>query len=508
LHLIDKTSATLCAPLRLCVKSSNAPTTPDLHARLLRNTCWSLAGTFVARALGLFSAIVVARILGKHDFGALGLTQGTISMFGIFAGCGTSLTVTKHIAELHSSQPARAARILGLCNVAAASLGVLMALTLAFLSPWLANRALGSSEMASLLRVGALTLLFDSLNGVQTGALAGFGAFKTLARLNLTIGLLSFPLIISGAFLAGVFGALLAQSITSLLNCLVNYTAVRHQATLAGFSISFCELGHELTVLWSFSLPAMLGSAVSGPAGWALNALLANQPGGYDQLGCYNAALRIKQLPESLLTMLAAPLLPLLTEHFARRDIQAYRKLLAYSVGLSSAIIVPISLLQLAAPNLTLLPYGLTYASQSSLVQWLMLHAIAVAIFYPLNSVLVSMHRMWVSCVINLLFAALNLTLGFFLVPAYGVTGMVASTAISFFVANIPCAIFTISHQPQFFTRTPFITMPAAATLAALLCVMAGCHLRPSLAFSIASLFGSLIFALSLSLMCRRTAAR
>src|SRR5690242_2807203 len=120
---LERSSAVFTAPAPFRVRPLAMAVGPGLGARLVRNTCWSLAGTFIARTLGLLSAILLARILGRHDFGALGLAQGTISMFGIFAGCGTSLTATKHIAELRAEQPARAARILGLCTIVACAFG-------------------------------------------------------------------------------------------------------------------------------------------------------------------------------------------------------------------------------------------------------------------------------------------------------------------------------------------------------------------------------------------------
>ena len=46
--------------------------------------------------------------------------------------------------------------------------------------------------MAGLLRWGSLLLLLGGVDGAQTGALAGFEAFKTIARVNLIAGLAAF----------------------------------------------------------------------------------------------------------------------------------------------------------------------------------------------------------------------------------------------------------------------------------------------------------------------------
>ena len=66
----------------------------------------------------LIASMVVARILGKNEFGELGMIQSTVGMLGVFAGFGLGLTATKHVAELKHSNPERTGRILSLCSVA------------------------------------------------------------------------------------------------------------------------------------------------------------------------------------------------------------------------------------------------------------------------------------------------------------------------------------------------------------------------------------------------------
>jgi len=48
--------------------------------------------------LALLGWIVVARILGKEEFGQLAIVQSTVGMLGVIAGLGLGLTATKHVA--------------------------------------------------------------------------------------------------------------------------------------------------------------------------------------------------------------------------------------------------------------------------------------------------------------------------------------------------------------------------------------------------------------------------
>ncbi len=61
-------------------------------------------------------------------------------------------------------------------------------------------------------------LLLGALNGAQTGALAGFEEFRTIARINLLAGLANFPLIVTGVYLAGLRGAIVALVVSMGVN--------------------------------------------------------------------------------------------------------------------------------------------------------------------------------------------------------------------------------------------------------------------------------------------------
>ena len=74
-------------------------TKSPLALRLAQGAFWSLSGAVLARGLGLLATIFVARLLGKEGFGALGLIQSTVGMFGVVAGFGMGMTATKNIAE-------------------------------------------------------------------------------------------------------------------------------------------------------------------------------------------------------------------------------------------------------------------------------------------------------------------------------------------------------------------------------------------------------------------------
>ncbi len=447
-----------------------------LGCRLARGAFWSLAGSLISRGLGLLSGIVVARILGKHDFGQLSMVQSTVGMFGVVAGFGMGLTATKHVAEFRAQDPARAGRIIGLSSLVAWGAGGVMTLVLLLISPWLATSTLASAEMAGLLRAGALLLLLGGINGAQTGALSGFEAFKTIARVNLAAGLLSFPLTLAGAWWLGVLGAVWAAVVCLAVNCILNFIALRQEAGRAGVPLGYRGFQQEWPVLWRFSLPAVCSGLVVSPAMWLCNTFLVNQPDGYGQLGVLNAVYRIKQMPEALLAMVLAPLLPALSDHFGRKQTASYNKVLSLAFTFSAVLIVPISLLQAGWPTLSLLPFGDDFGGHEAVVRAVMLQAILVGLTYPFSNILASMGRMWFGFTYNLGYALLVTALSWWLVPKHGVLGLAIATAATHFLTAVPCVAYIYRHERAFIADTPIISYGIAVSVLYVLCTLVSCN--------------------------------
>ena len=184
----------------------------------------------------------MARLLGKEEFGELGIIQATIGMFGTLAGFGMGLTANKHVAEFKHTDPARAGRILGLASATAWLSSGVMALSLLFSAPALAARTLAAPHLAGLLQAGALLLFLSGLNGAQTGALSGFEAFKTIARISLISGVLTFPMMVGAAWNWGVTGAVWALIGSEAANCLLYFAALRAETSRASHSVYLLRL--------------------------------------------------------------------------------------------------------------------------------------------------------------------------------------------------------------------------------------------------------------------------
>ncbi|HEX4265931.1 MAG TPA: oligosaccharide flippase family protein [Verrucomicrobiae bacterium] len=442
-----------------------------LAYRLARGAFWSLAGSLISRGMGLLAGVLVARLLGKHDYGQLGMVQSTTGMFGIFAGFGMGLTANKHVAEFKNKDQARAGRIICLSSLVSWTTGGLLTLVLLTFAPWLARNTLGSPQMTGLLQAGAWLLLLGGVNGAQTGALAGFEAFKTIARINLIAGLLAFPITLAGVWFGGVTGSVWALVVNLALNCVMNFVALRKEAARAGVPLSYRHCTQEWPVLWSFSVPAVLGGAIAAPVTWAASAWLVNQADGYAQMGIFNAIYRIRIIPEMMLNMLLAPLLPVLSETFGLGNMQGYRKAVRSALAISLMVTVPFALLQIAVPSLTLLPYGHAYAGHAAVVQWSMFDLAVMGLFNPLmNQIIVSMNRMWLGFAYSAGFSIIYGALAYVFVLRYGAAGLAAAGILAHVICLGPYLFYIYRSRMMCASGLPMnqlsLALCAAAALA------------------------------------------
>jgi O-antigen/teichoic acid export membrane protein len=381
--------------------------------RLAHGAAWSLAGALISRGLGLCSSIFVARLLGNVGFGELGIIQSTLGMFATFAGFGLGLTVTKHVAEFRINNPVRAGRIIGLSSIVAWITGGMMALLLYLLAPWLAVRSLGAAHLTGLLRLGSLMLLLGGINGAQTGALAGFEAFKSIAQINFLAGMATFPLMVGGAWCWGLQGALLGLLTSQAINCGLNFLGVRALARRAGIPLAFNGVFKESRIIWSFSVPALLSGVMVGPVNWCCSALIVNQPGGYSEMGIFNAANQWRLAILFFPSMLASVSLPILSSLWGASSISGFRKVLKANLGISLISTILIAFPVALAAHLIMSCYGDAFAFGSRVLAVLCVVATVEATLNVVGQNIAVEGRMWVGFLLNTIWAGVLLFTSF-----------------------------------------------------------------------------------------------
>jgi O-antigen/teichoic acid export membrane protein len=404
-----------------------------IGSRLARGVFWSMTGIVISRGLMLCATILVARILGKTVYGELGMIQSTIGMFGVFAGFGMGLTATKHVAEFRESDPERAGRIIGLSGLFAILTGGVMALGLLIFAPWLAEQTINAPHLAGVLRISALILFISALNGAQTGALSGFEAFKTIARVNLFVGLISFPLLVSGAYFGGLNGAVWALAINLCFNWLLNHLALRKEARRKNVPFSLRGCQREWSVLWQFSLPAVLASSMVGPVNWACNAMLVNRPNGYEEMGVYSAANQWYAVLMFLPGMLGSVVLPVLSDQLGKDNTKQSLKTLILAIKMNLFVVIPLVLgVSVISPYIMTL-YGEKFADGWPTLIIVLMTAGLLAAQTPVGQIIAASGRMWIGFAMNMGWA-LTFVVSTLLFVDHGSIGLASARMLSYII--------------------------------------------------------------------------
>ncbi len=314
-----------------------------LRQRLLSAAFWTLLGSAISRALPPICMIFVARLLGSERYGELGIVQVTVNTFEVFASFGMGMTACKYVAEFRQRDPRRAGGVIVLSGLISVGTATLLAATLFLAAPWLAREVLSAPRLEWDLRISSGWLFVMGLSSAQMGVLTGFEAFRTVARLNLLTGLAAFPFTLGGCYLGGVRGGVYGLSALALLGWVAGCLAVRAEIRKAAIPITIQAAREQWRVVFLYSLPWALSSMMILPVLWWSSALLANRPGGYAQLGGFNAANQWLLALAAFPALVGRAIFPMLSERIGIKDWRTARRLFWYAVLGNAAVLVPIA---------------------------------------------------------------------------------------------------------------------------------------------------------------------
>jgi O-antigen/teichoic acid export membrane protein len=393
---------------------------------------WALVGAVVSRGLTLAASVLAGRLLGTTGFGEVAMIQSTQGLFGVVAGAGLGLAATKFVAESRSIDPARAGRCVTLATTIALISGTLMALALLALSGVIGSSVLNAPHLTAELQVATGLVLFGTIAGVQTGALVGFGDFRTLAILTSIRGACLCAFLIAGIELGGVLGGVVGLVLSEAVAVLANHVALRRLRSDAVTRPDREAAWRELLMMCRFSALSLLGSICTMSAMWFASVMLVAQPDGYASLGVFNAAERWRQLLLFLPASFSPVILTMLSNLHGTNDPGAYRRLFGLNLAVSIAVVaVPSSAIILwAAPAMGL--FGDEYRDGRMTLVILSASSVAVVLNTLLGQILVSRGAIMGRFVLDVLLAAILAIASWQLIPIYRDRGMALGSLIAF----------------------------------------------------------------------------
>jgi O-antigen/teichoic acid export membrane protein len=385
-----------------------APSGPSV--RLLGGAWWSGVGSATSQGLSMLAFILVARRLTTEQFGALGILLSTIGTFGMLGTAGMGLTAIRYVAELRTNDPQRASRVLVVALATAYSAAVLLGAVVWLRAPWVAATLFNAPSLGPDLRLAVVAMVLAAITAVQSGALVGFEAFRTLAGINSTRGVLTVVALPLAALLGGVravVGALGAVAVVTFL--LGEWALMRQRRAHRMVLVPEGSLG-EWRLLIEFTLPAYVTGVIYPAALWGLGALLVQVPTGYHEMGLFSAASQWRNAIAFLPQIIGQPVLTVLANVAGSGDRAEFNRVYRFAVRLTTVAALGPGIVVSLLAGLIMGAYGAGFAG-GRLV--LVLLAAAVVLNAPcgvMGSALASHGRMWWVAALNVLWVAVVFT--------------------------------------------------------------------------------------------------
>ena len=417
-----------------------------LARRLASGAIWTFSGTAFAKLLVLVSGVLCAHVLGKAEYGELGMVRSTVGMFTVLGTAGLVVTATKYIAQYKSTSKEKVASIYKLTNRFALITGLFVTALILILSNYLATETLKAPHLVNALRMGALMLFVCVINGAQGGTLYGFEDFKSIAINTLIGSIAEAGLMLVGAYYYGVFGALLGFGSGYIVLYFLNLISIKKNLktfSIPQHNIKICK--EDISLLYKFSLPALLSSLLVAPTIWVVKTMLVNKSG-FEELANFEAAdywkVIILYIPYAISTII----LPILSDSKISDDKQKYWKIVKINIALNGGIAFICALMVALSSNLLVSLFGSNYSDNLTMAV-LAFSTVFTSIGNVVGLSLTSRSLMWQGFAFNVLWAVMTVTFSYISIShGFGSVGVASSILLAYFIHAVIQLVF-LKHQ-------------------------------------------------------------
>jgi len=407
----------------------------QLLKRMLGGAIWTVLGTAISRFFSMVTNIVVARMLGKEDFGAYGILGTTLETLSIFAGMSLGFTLIKYTAEYRDRDLLKTGHYIGAARTTAYFAAGIMSAILFACSNDLATTILNRTDLEGLLKLGAVYLFIRTVNNIQIGTLIGFEAFRETARINTLTGVLTPLVTLPLVYYLDLTGGMLAMILITGVAYVLCNKAFRLKCERKKIQIKLFdpETLRVMPSLFSYSVPAFLSGVMLMPVMWITTAILVNQTDGYSELGLFNAARQWQQFVVLVPTMVSTVMLAISADTYADESKDRYRQAYSINVKLTWMYALPaaVVVIILATPLNSL--FGEKYTAAAALITPLMVASFFSVLNTVCSTAVTGAGRMWAEVGINLVWAAIMLGFSLWLVPLHGGMGLAHATLLAGF---------------------------------------------------------------------------
>ncbi len=307
---------------------------------LLKITSLNSAAMSVRMVIAFASQKVIAVLLGPEGIAVLGNIRSLIPMIESFATLGTFNGIVKYVAE-YKEDKKELHKLFSTTTVYVVCASIVASMFLFFgaeqLNNWL---FLGKYEFTFVFKLLAITVPFLALNRVFNGIMNGLSAYQKFVKINLFTYAISAVLVVVSAYYKNIGGALLAISITPIVQFIMlfalYFSVLKEYINFKGLSFSI-PYKNKLVAFTIMSLVAtFLGSFVDIKLRTHLMKSISVSDAGY-WTGMTNISKQYLLFSSAIFTLYVIPKFATITKSnlFRKEVLNIYKVLLPlFAVGM------------------------------------------------------------------------------------------------------------------------------------------------------------------------------
>lgn len=397
----------------------------------------TLAG---AKVVTIFISIirtkVLAILMGPSGMGVVNLVISSTELARVALSFGLESATARQVAEASSTgAPEKIDHAYHTSARTALVVGMLAATVLLVCSPLLAERMLGDGGKFWWFGLGALSLVFTPLLGVQLAFLQGLRQSRSLATCQIIASLCGAVLNILLVASQGVLGGIIALAPLSITSLVIHHRFLkRHRPTgiPKPIPVTIRDSGRLLKLGSGFAINGIWLAA----SGWLNLFFIGRYYGtleGPHQVGLYGAASAMSNLYIGILvSAMASEFYPALVQ--SARDRDTMKRLLNQQTMLAITLGVPATMgLIIMAPWVLGFLYSKDFVPASDLMKW-MLAAMAIRFAScPLGFTMLAVGRPKLIVTSELAMGVVMISSSYALLQVYGSVGI----GIAMIVTNL-----------------------------------------------------------------------
>jgi O-antigen/teichoic acid export membrane protein len=360
--------------------------------------------TFSHQGSTFISNFLVIKLLDHETYGKFSLVTLTALYAAGILQFALGSTSSKFVARyVHDANRLRSA--VWIFSVFTLASGLLGLAILAASSGLLARSVFAEPSLTWPLAI--VSLAVPGLIGVVFlgGLLQGLHGFRSLAISSLLSGALFVAIVVAGAWLDDLTGAVLGFAAGAAIRCLVMGTAgvwaLRGTIIKQGFAWRevLSEVAHELR---SFQVPAGLAGFVTLPTLWLIPTILARSTQNFSEVALYSVIFMLKTLVVLPASVISIALQPSAEKACATDQIDTAMKIFRTASLAAFACAGILALLCAVFARDVLSVFGKSFTTASSELRLMMLAAVAEAVAISLAMRNQASNRMWESIFVTL----------------------------------------------------------------------------------------------------------